>query len=351
MSGVVPPDPAERSVNFPKGEVFAMFRVAIIGCGGIAQVHASVLNTLPNTELTACADIRPERAKAMAEKYGCRDYSSMDALLDAEKELDSVHLCTPHYLHAPMANLAAKRGLAVFSEKPPVISREQLALLEEAANKVPLGICFQNRYNPNVEEANRLIAEGTYGALLGGRAFVTWKREAPYYRDSGWRGAWATEGGGVLINQSVHTLDLLVQLFGPADKAETHMANHHLRDAIEVEDTVEAYLVLGGRPVLFYATTAYTQDAPVLIELHLERATLRLESDVLEIRTGDGVERRTFEIQKALGKNYWGTGHTACIADFYDSIVEKRPFRNDFESVKATADLMLTMYEQGRKTL
>ena len=328
-----------------------MFRVAIIGCGGIAQVHASVLKSLPDTELTACADIRPERAEAMAAKYGCRAYSSMDALLEAEKDLDSVHLCTPHYLHAPMAKKASERGLAVFSEKPPVISREQWCLLEEAAAKVPLGICFQNRYNPNVEAAKQMISEGTYGALLGGRAFVTWKREAPYYRDSGWRGTWATEGGGVLINQSIHTLDLLVQLFGPADRVETHMANHHLRDAIEVEDTVEAYLTLGGRPVLFYATTAYTQDAPVLIELHFERATVRLESDALEIRGENGSERKTFEVPETLGKKYWGTGHTACISDFYNSLAERRPFRNDLESVRATADLMLTMYEQGRKTL
>ena len=152
-----------------KVAVIIMFRVAIIGCGGIAQVHAAVLDKLPETELIACADIRPERADAMAEKYGCRAYSSMEALLDAETP-DSVHLCTPHCFHAPMAKAAADRGIAVFSEKPPVISREQWGLLEEAASKVPFGVCFQNRYNPNVEEARRLIREGEYGALLGGTA-------------------------------------------------------------------------------------------------------------------------------------------------------------------------------------
>ncbi|MBR5367227.1 MAG: Gfo/Idh/MocA family oxidoreductase [Clostridia bacterium] len=327
-----------------------MFHVAIIGCGGIAQVHAAVLHNLPDTELIACADIRPERAEAMAQKYGCRAYDSMDSLLDAESP-DSVHLCTPHYLHAPMAQKAALRGIAVFSEKPPLIRREQWAMLEDAASRVPLGFCFQNRYNPNAREAKRLIDEGVYGELLGARAFVTWKRELPYYRDSGWRGAWETEGGGVLINQSVHTLDLLVRLMGHPDTVEAHMANHHLRGGIEVEDTVEAYLVLGGKPALFYATTAYTQDAPVMIELHLERATLRLESDALEIRTKDGVEHRTFRTDAALGKGYWGTGHTACIADFYDSIQNHRPFGNDLDSVRDTADAMVRMYEEGKKTL
>ena len=180
---------------------------------------------------------------------------------------------------------------------------------------------------------------------------MTWSRGTSYYLDSGWRGTWATEGGGVLINQSIHTLDLLVRLMGKPERAETHMVNHHLRDAIEVEDTVEAYLVLGGKPALFYATTAYTQDAPVLIELNLERAVLRMENDGLEIRTDAGVERKTFEVPQTLGKGYWGTGHRGCIADFYDSIEAGRPFRNDLASVKDTAELMLTMYEQGRASL
>ena len=88
-----------------------------------------------------------------------------------------------------------------------------------------------------------------------------------------------------------------------------------------------------------------------MIELHCERATLRLESDALEIRTQDGTERKTFRTDAALGKGYWGTGHTACIADFYDSIQNNRPFQNDLASVRGTADAMLCMYEEGRKTL
>ena len=327
-----------------------MFHAAIIGCGGIAQVHAAVLTSLPDTEITACADIRPERAKAMAEKTGCRAYSSLGELLEHETP-DSVHLCVPHYLHAPMALEAAEKGIAVFSEKPPVISRDQWELLEKAAAKVPLGICFQNRYNPNVRAAETIIREGTYGKLLGARAFVTWKRESPYYLNSGWRGAWETEGGGVLVNQSVHTLDLLVRLLGKPEKVEAHMANHHLNGVIEVEDTVEAYLVLGGKPALFYATTAYTEDAPVLIELHFEKAALRLENDALEIRTKDGAERKTFPVPETLGKGYWGSGHGVCIADFYASIREGRPYQNDLASVRDTADAMLRMYEEGKKTL
>ena len=102
------------------------FRVGVVGCGGIAQVHGTVLQHLEGVELVGCADIKPERAQAFAETYGGRAYSSMEELLEHE-QLDAVHLCTPHYLHTPMAKLAASRGLHVFTEKPPVMTWEQWA--------------------------------------------------------------------------------------------------------------------------------------------------------------------------------------------------------------------------------
>lgn len=327
-----------------------MFRVGIVGCGGIAQVHARVLKEIIDTTLIACADIRPERARAMAEAYGCTAYASLEEML-AKETPDAVHICTPHALHAPMAKLLSEKGIAVFSEKPPITTQEQWEVMAEAASKVPLGICFQNRYNPNVQQAKHLIESKTYGSVLGARAFVTWSRDASYYADSGWRGTWAQEGGGVLINQSIHTLDLLIYLLGKADKVEAHMANHHLQGVIEVEDTLEAYLLLEGKPTLFYATTAYASNAPVMVEVTMEKAVLRMENDALEIRTPTGTDIQTFSLPDTLGKNYWGNGHLTCISDFYDSIRMKRPFRNDLKSVENTAKAMLSIYAQGKKDL
>ena len=221
------------------------FRVGVVGCGGIAQVHGTVLQHLEGVELVGCADIKPERAQAFAETYGGRAYSSMEELLEHE-QLDAVHLCTPHYLHTPMAKLAASRGLHVFTEKPPVMTWEQWAefrQLEQAPTRV--GVCFQNRYNPSVQLLREVLASGKAGKVLGARAFVTWHREAPYYTESGWRGSLQTEGGGVLINQSIHTLDLLGQFLGRATQVEASMMNHHLKGVIEVEDMMEAYLTFG----------------------------------------------------------------------------------------------------------
>lgn len=327
-----------------------MYQVGIVGCGGIAQVHARVLDQLPDTRLAAFADIVPGRAKKMAAAFGGHAYASMEEMLDAER-LDTVHLCTPHALHAPMAWAAAGRGIAVFTEKPPVTSREQWEQLEAAAALAPVGVCFQNRYNPNVQDARRIIAEGEYGPVAGARAFVTWHRDAAYYRDSGWRGAWATEGGSALINQAIHTLDLLVFLLGPCRRVETHMANHTLRGVIETEDTVEAYMELGGAPALLYASNAFAANLPVQIDIQLKSALLRLEADGLEIRSEHGVERRSYQTDEPLGKGYWGNGHLACIRDFYQSLTRNRPYANDVASVRETARLLLDMYAQGKPQL
>ncbi len=179
----------------------AVLRSAIVGCGGIAQVHARALSEMPEAELTAFADIIPERAEAMAEKYGGRAYSSLDGLLDHEK-IDVLHICTPHYLHTPMARQAAELGINVFTEKPPVIDRQQWAEFKRLGDKVRVGICFQNRYNGSTRALKDLLSTGEAGKVLGSRGFVTWRRDAPYYTESGWRGALSTEGGGALTKPS-----------------------------------------------------------------------------------------------------------------------------------------------------
>lgn len=328
------------------------FRVGVVGCGGIAQVHGAVLQHLEGVELVACADIRPERSQAFAENFGGKAYDSMEAMLEGE-QLDAVHLCTPHYLHTPMAKLAVERGLHVFTEKPPVINREQWEQFQELEKApVRVGVCFQNRYNRSVGLMKDVLRSGKAGKVLGARAFVTWHREAPYYTESGWRGALDTEGGGVLINQSVHTLDLLGQFLGRADRVEAVMANHHLKNVIQVEDMMEAYLQFGEASALFYATTAYCADSPVLVEVVCENATLRMEEQEVTLTWKDGTKEH-FQLaapkSPATGKAYWGASHGLCIADFYNCVRENQPFRNDISGIRDTAELMLAMYESARE--
>ena len=324
-------------------------RTAIIGCGGIAQVHERVLESIENVEIAACVDIIPERAVRLAEKCGARAYADLEGMLAAERP-DTVHLCTPHALHVPQAGIAAEAGAAIFTEKPPAVSREQWAELKKIGEKTPVAVCFQNRFNPNVLEAEKMLAAGEMGKIYGVRGFLTWRRDAGYYQD-GWHGRWESEGGGTLINQAIHTLDLLIRFLGRPDEIRCTMANHHLRDIIPEEDTVELYLQAGEKRGLLYASCAGVRDEPVILEIQAERGNLRLEEDRLEIRTPQGIEIRGCPVDPLLGKSYWGSGHRACIADFYEALRDGRTPKNNLASCEDTVEVLLQAYEQGKKSL
>ena len=328
----------------------AELRSAIVGCGGIAQVHARALSEMPEAELIAFADVIPERAETMAGKYGGRAYSSLDELLGHEK-IDVLHICTPHYLHTPMAQAAAERGINVFTEKPPVIDRQQWTEFKQLGDKVRVGICFQNRYNGSTRALKDLLSTGEPGKVLGSRGFVTWRRDAPYYTESGWRGALSTEGGGALINQAIHTLDLMAYFLGPGQVLGASLSNRHLKGIIEVEDTLEAALDFGDARGLFYAATAYSLDAPIIFELACENATLRLEGERFTRIWRDGrmeQEDYTAPDPTVPGKSYWGSSHRRCIRGFYRCVVSGERFPNDIPGVSDTIELMLSVYEAAR---
>lgn len=325
-------------------------RSAIIGCGGIAQVHARVLSELETSEFVACADIKFERAEKMANTYNLKAYSSMEELLENE-DIDVIHLCTPHYLHTPQAMYAAQKGIMVFSEKPPVISYEQWAKWEEITKLTKVGVCFQNRYNKTTKYIKELINSPEAGKILGCRAFVTWSRGEKYYTESGWRGSLLTEGGGALINQTIHTLDLMLQFMGRPTEVEAMCKNHHLKGVIEVEDAIEAYFKCGDAMGIFYATTAYCTDSPVILEVACENLTVKMDGARITVNYNNG-DRYEIDMKEApaAGKSYWGSGHKGAIADFYDNMLLGKEPPINMESIKDTVDTMLAIYKSARET-
>lgn len=328
-----------------------MLKAAIVGCGGIAQVHGKVLHDFEGAELVACADIIPERAEKLAASYGGKAYSSLEEMLEKE-QVDVLHICTPHYLHTPMMKYAVEKGLKVFTEKPPAMTFEQWDEFKKAAKDADVGICFQNRYNQSVQHIKKLMENGTTGAIKGVRAFVTWSRGESYYVDSGWRGSLKTEGGGVLINQSIHTLDLMVYLAGAPKWTDASCSNHHLKDVIEVEDTMEALISFGDFNGLFYATTAYSTDSPVMVEFICENCFIRMEEKDLLIRYNDGKEERFHfeENENGVGKSYWGSGHHACISDYYNYVSAGKKAPINADNCDVSIRTMLSMYRSARET-
>ncbi|MCR4594947.1 MAG: Gfo/Idh/MocA family oxidoreductase, partial [Clostridiales bacterium] len=150
-------------------------KVAIIGCGNIAKTHLSVLSGMDNITISAFVDICEDKAKALAEEYGAGAYSDYVTMLD-ELRPDSVHICTPHYLHKEMSVNCLKRGIHVLCEKPAVVSYEELGTLRSAQDNSSayFGVCLQNRYNESVKKALEIIKDSTLGKLIGIRGNVFW---------------------------------------------------------------------------------------------------------------------------------------------------------------------------------
>ena len=339
-------------------------KVGIIGCGGIAQVHAWALGEMQNVELRAFCDVELGKAVALADKTrGCGRAENGEGALECvatddwttflDLDLDVVHVCTPHHLHAPMAMELLRNGKAVFMEKPCAISLEQFLALKAEEERHPgkLGFCFQNRYNETTLLMDKLIRDGRIGKILGGRAFVTWRRDEDYYAGSPWKGRLETEGGGALINQSIHTLDLLLRYLGNPSAIRGMIANHHLQEEIEVEDAVEAWMKFpDGKRACFYASNAYVTDAPVYLELQGDEGRICMNgSEVTVYANQEAPWHHVCERTKGIGKGYWGCGHKACIEDYYRSLTSGETWQNSLSGVENTFLAVMEIYQETRK--
>lgn len=236
-------------------------------------------------------------------------------------------------------------------EKPPAISHEQFLQLEDAVNNsnANLGICFQNRYNGSVIDAKKLLDSGSFGKILGARAIVTWSRGGVYYTESGWRGQLTKEGGGVLINQSIHTLDLMTYIMGKPDSVSAVSSNFHLQGVINEEDTINAFLQYKDKTAIFYATTANCKDAPILLEFFCEYGTVRLEGNTLKVTYSDGKSTfKDYTTRSSSGKACWGTSHTALIKEYYSCLENGNPFPVTLDSTVPSFETMIAVYDSAK---
>jgi predicted dehydrogenase len=194
-------------------------RTAIAGCGKVGHIHAAALATLPEAELVAVCDNDGARAAAFGTRYGARPFEDVADMVKAAS-VEAVIVCTPHPLHAAPSVAAMEAGANVLVEKPLAASLPDCDRMIEAAARcnVKLGVVSQRRFFEPVARMKAAIAAGRIGVpVLGSVVMLSWRDEA-YYRSDPWRGKWATEGGGVLINQSPHHLDLLQWMMGPVEE-------------------------------------------------------------------------------------------------------------------------------------
>ncbi|UFU01775.1 Gfo/Idh/MocA family oxidoreductase [Ruania suaedae] len=322
---------------------------AIVGCGDIAALHAEALTAL-GIEVAGVVDTDPGRAHALASGLGTRTFPDVPSLL-ATAGPSVVHVCTPHAEHAGVARQVLDGGAHLLLEKPVAHTLEQAEALTETAQAaqtrgVRSGVVYQNRYNRPNRRLHELITSGALGRVHGARAAVSWYRTPEYYADRPWRGTWAGAGGGVLMNQAIHTLDLLLWLLGPAAAVTGHAATHLLGEAIEVEDTAEILIThAGGARSLLHATNAYPLNAPVTLEVHGEIGSATMSGDLL-VRWHDGrTETVPAAAPSASGRSYWGDSHRLLIADFYERLEEPEPFWIGLSDGAATVAAIAAVYD------
>jgi predicted dehydrogenase len=268
-----------------------MIRVGLIGCGNISATHARAIAGIPDAAVVAVYGPRLERARELAASCGAAAADTLDGFFESAA-MDVAAIGTPSGLHGDHGAAAARRGLHVLVEKPIEITTERTdRLIAEAASAgITLGVIFQDRLKPAVRELKTLVDSGALGRPILASARVPWYRPPEYYRDSTWRGTTALDGGGALINQAAHTVDLLLWLCGPVSRVSGRTATR-LHD-IEVEDTAVASLEFASGAIgTIEAATSAWPGRPRQIELTGSEGVAVLDGDrlTLDLRRGSSV--------------------------------------------------------------
>ncbi len=255
------------------------FHIGLIGGGNITETHARAARAIPGVQIAAIHGTNAEKIARLCREHSGTPYLDFDAFLK-HRPMDVVIIGSPSGLHATQGIAAARHGLHVLTEKPIEISTARADALIEAAKQssVRLGVIFQDRLKPHIRQLKTWLDQGLLGKLLFVDARVKWYRPPEYYANSHWRGTLALDGGGALINQGVHTVDLLLWLLGDVVRVQARTATQLHK--IEAEDTAVAILEFaGGALGIFHATTAAYPGYPRRVEISGSEGTVIVEHD------------------------------------------------------------------------
>lgn len=332
------------------------FGLAGTGVGGdfIARALAQ-LKLEGVAELVAVAGRKGVKTEEFARRHGAkRWYTSFEQLV-SDPEVDAVAISTPHYMHFPQALAAIDAGKHVLVDKPMAITlKEADEMIARAERKgVALGVVFEYRFDPLIEKVKGLVDSGRLGRLILGEAFVEWYRTQEYYASSDWRGRWATEGGGALINQAIHTIDLLLWLMGDAE--ELWALTGTFAHSIEVEDlAVAAVRFRSGAFGAVVGSTAIYPGLPTRLEVHGTEGTAVIEGGALKLLSIKGEEAKA-EGERPSELASWARpeavpidNHVRLIRDFARAVEEKRKPRVDGWEGRRSLELIRAIYLSGR---
>ncbi|HEY3415178.1 MAG TPA: Gfo/Idh/MocA family oxidoreductase [Armatimonadota bacterium] len=327
----------------------------IVGCGVISGTHADALKANPDVaSLVACCDILPDRAQALATKFGCKPYNSLEAMLEHEG-LDCVCVCTPSGIHHQGVIGAAKKGINAIVEKPMDITREKLDAIAEVPAKygVKVGCIFQRRAMDVINQVRDAVQGGELGTLFLAEANMKWFRSQEYYDSGEWRGTYALDGGGALMNQGIHGVDLIYYLMGPIASVKAYQAT--LTHKIEVEDNLTAAIKFkNGAIGNLTVSTSCVPGYSMVHNVHGSKGSISISDDqIVEwYIEGDEANRITGgkgDMQGAIDPRLLSSGgHTRLIRDMAEAIRDDRDPMITPDLGRTAVDLILAIYESAR---
>lgn len=329
--------------------------IGIIGAGNISDTHARAARALPDTKISAVYGTNAQKVERLAQAHGAKPFNDFNAFL-AHRPMDLVLIGSPSGCHADEGIAAAKQGLHILTEKPLDITTKRCDTLIDAAQKanVKLGVFFQDRTKPDIRKLKRWVDRGVIGKPLLIEARVKWYRPPDYYSNSKWRGVLALDGGGALMNQGVHTVDVLLWLLGDPVRIQARTATllHH----IEAEDTAVAILEFAsGALCVLHSTTAAYPGYPRRIEITGTQGTAILEhdriiaadlrdapADLLVGSTGDTNQSASSAVVSDV------SGHQAILEDFLHAIERNTTPLCDGEEGRRSVALIEEIYRLAR---
>ncbi|MFI9274842.1 Gfo/Idh/MocA family protein [Kitasatospora sp. NPDC052896] len=331
---------------------------AIVGAGTIGAVHARLIGALADegVRLTAVVNTNLERAKLITERYGGRPYTSA-AEAYAHEEIDAVSVCVPSWLHSEVTVEALRAGKHVLVEKPVEISLEAADSIAEARRSAgrTVAVVSQRRFQPPAAFIKEAVTSGRLGRVTSGIAESPFFRPQSYYDSGGWRGTLACDGGGALMNQGIHALDLLIWMLGrPVTvTAQTGQVAH---EGIEVEDVAAATIRFenGAIGVLLASTAAYP-DRPIRLTVHGDRGTAVMADDRLAFfqsaEVADPNAAGLLPLPADPDRPGWSAVDHAQLAQYRDFVTAVRDGRSPavpLEAGRLTLAVVLAVYESAR---
>jgi predicted dehydrogenase len=333
----------------------------IVGAGMVARYHAAGIERAPGARLVAVCREDAARADKAAAQFGVPCDASLEALL-ARPDIDAICICTPSGQHAAQAIAAARAGKHVLVEKPMALTLADADAMIVACQEagVHLGVALQRRTDPVFRDVKAAIDGGELGKLTLGTISVPYMRPQSYYDSAAWRGTWALDGGGALMNQGIHLLDLLVWYMGDAVSVQASAAT--LAHAIEVEDCVTAALrFANGALGAVTATTAAAPGFPHRVEVYGDQGGVQIEGEEIARWEVAGAEPRTKNqeprteqrapVAAGAGASPTGigaAGHTRLLGDFVAAIHEGRAPLIPGQEGRRSLALALAIYESAR---